>query len=301
MPLLMLACTPRPTPGPAPEATRGGEAASSGRDAGSWAQAPAPMAVRDAAPAPSASALDGAVPRPLPDAGTRGTVACGNARCFAQREACVEEETGPRCVSDAAVTGSSEPPRKWCDDDSDCESGTSCCVAPDVVTGTTGCMPPDTVDLEPCTMQACVVGDGAPCPAGQACEAGYCRRSPRERATCSGGARCPAASPVCHWDKGKGTCGIVGTPGLQCTKKSDCGKEMSCCIVKDMGATSDRVTQTECRRACGTLLLEDVCENSADCPVFLVTGAHGGLRKQTCVPRPASQGVPPWMRQCAVP
>jgi len=190
--------------------------------------------------------------------------------------------------------------RGECDSNANCELGFECCISP-YGTGKTTCMQPNVADGEPCTMQACALDGGSPCPAGQGCVAGFCRSAPRERATCEGGLRCPVERPVCNWQNGKGSCVARddAAPGLACTKKSDCAKGMSCCIVKQMGATSERVTQTECRRACGTLELEDVCESSTECPSFLVTGVNGGLMTQACVPRSATAGLPPWSRQCA--
>jgi hypothetical protein len=114
-----------------------------------------------------------------------------------------------------------------------------------------------------------------------------------------GGARCPDSAPICRFDGGKGKCFPEGEIGFGCTKQSDCGGGMRCCAVAEVAGGP--IEWSECRRACGTALLENVCEKDADCPAMLQTGANGGMKRARCVARAASLAMPPWMKQCALP
>lgn len=144
------------------------------------------------------------------------------------------------------------------------------------------------------------------------------RRPPR--ATCDHGARCPPDTPVCRWKSGAGTCittseadalrssirsgGAADSPSvLACTKPSDCGAGLTCCNDTESrppDMPSDEVLVTTCMHACGSAKLDDVCARQADCPLFLATGLHGGLRRQRCVPRSPSDRHPA-LGACALP
>jgi hypothetical protein len=167
--------------------------------------------------------------------------------------------------------------------------------------GRTVCMQPDVADGEPCILQACIPGDGAPCTKGLACRDGFCRPSPRERATCGKGSeRCPEGSPACAWKDGKASCVAANVPSTYaCTRKSDCGEGMFCCGVTDPSFFGQSAPpRSVCQRSCETHYLQPLCATDADCPDFFATGAQGGFKKRKCAAHDKSVDEPAWIRHC---
>lgn len=276
---------------------------------------PIPSASAEAAATVVVSTPAGVAPSPAPvadagmnvDTGTKGTIACGAARCRAGDEVCVGDANATvHCVTAAAARDKGWYHSYACDDGTDCEQGFACCAATEVASGRTYCVQPDVADGAPCILQACIPADGAPCPADQECREGFCRPAPHERATCDGPRgreRCPAEAPACLWKGGKAACAItnVPSPSYACTRKSDCGDGMSCCQDTDaLWYGRGPAPQSVCMRSCETSFHRALCATDADCPSMLVTGANGGMRRMKCQPHDKSADEPPWLRHCAL-
>ena len=236
-PLLLLAlsligCSPRPPRG------EGGDRL----PALAAAQSP-PSASVAAAP----NAPDGGAPRDRPSrtgapGSTRGTVACGAARCNAPAEVCVWDEKGFAwaCVKPAATAAGESADLQGfaCDDGTDCPAGETCCQRW-IDVGTPGSVCVRRAEDGACSAELCLPG-GARCPPGRTCtsqspdEPGDCE-APRGPATCAGRRRCPAEAPVCVEHQGKLACAAPGSAiwkearaRWQCTLPSDCNAGDTC-------------------------------------------------------------------------
>lgn len=257
-----------------------------------------PVAVVEAPKLPPAATTGSKVREGAPG-DTKGTISCGQTRCAATKEACVLRNGLWACIAlDQAPTSD----RSYeCDDVSDCtQNGNDVCCSNDRKSGYCGNMTP--VDSPPCEFAACNTDQGAPaCPKGQSCVNGICRPPPA-RATCTGKKQCPALTPVCLWQNGKGACveepvtnAGDATP-YECTRPSDCGPGFTCCA-----PFGDDLQATHCAAGCGQDM-QVVCETATDCPGVFTTGANGGsLVRQACKPRPTFGGpqrLPAWAGEC---
>lgn len=287
-------------------------APSSALDAGKPAELgnPAGLDGSGAATSPAPEPVRAAVETGAVNDGTKGTIACGASRCTAGAQACVRaEDASARCVDARTDEAARSSASFACDDSSDCGDDLLCCGVPRGARTRASCIQPDMADGEDCVMQACVAGDGAPCPKGQSCQDGFCRAAIPPRATCdgpTGRARCPAVAPVCAWSQGKAACSTTEAPShYDCTQKSDCGAGMFCCSVDDsdfFNGAADPRPRSACLRSCSNeSLLHPLCASAADCPVVLVTGINGGVRPQECLPHESSADEPAWLRHCGNP
>jgi hypothetical protein len=175
---------------------------------------------------------------------TRGTIACGSARCTPPGEVCTWDE--PSFAWACRAAGQVKPDygvaRYACDDGFDCPDGESCCQPFDYPTlGTTACVRRAKVSST-CSAEICMQG-GAKCPAGSTCTA----QSPAEEgacefekgpATCEGKKQCPKDEPICIMNKDKKLeCAktasdafnaVPSTQRWQCTRDEDCHGGESC-------------------------------------------------------------------------
>ncbi|HYQ42868.1 MAG TPA: hypothetical protein VER11_12895 [Polyangiaceae bacterium] len=243
---------------------------------------------------------DSVVPNRLGIGGnTRGTVACGSARCNAPREVCALMESGSvltwQCVPSEREVDTEQ--RYACDDESDCGDGQTCCLGFESAFVHYACSARSGASAN-CALESCVPG-GAPCPALQLCKAGSCAPSDA-RATCNQGQRCPASTPICQWAQGIATCVSEPTHGdqdelsssrllLSCTSSRDCGVGLQCC--------SNAIgSESSCRVGCDLANNQQLCERDADC-------ASGGAQKFVCLPAEQQNPghFPPWVRVCGTP
>jgi len=205
-----------------------------------------PVVVPPPAPPPAA---EGGAPRERPKrtgtaGSTRGTVACGEARCKPPGETCLWDEAsfawGCAPVPDVA-TRDYAPPGYACNDERDCPQGETCCeVWVALGTAHSTCVPRAEVNTR-CSAEICTEG-GARCPAGRSCtprpdeQPAFCE-APKGPATCADKKRCPASAPICVSVGGRLTCAAVGTPEYraapvesrwECTLQSDCNAGDQC-------------------------------------------------------------------------
>jgi hypothetical protein len=175
---------------------------------------------------------------------TRGTIACGSARCTPPTEVCTWDEPSFDWVCRAAsqVTPDFEVIRYACDDGFDCPDGETCCNPFDRGTfGTTACVRRAEVSSR-CFAEICGHG-GAKCPPGSTCTAksptdeGFCEFE-KGPATCEGKKQCPKDKPICILNKDKKLeCttlrsdafnAVPSTQRWQCTRAQDCHGGESC-------------------------------------------------------------------------
>lgn len=217
-------------------------------------RAPASPPPRDAAPdtgpigddaAPqttTAPPVDPTMPQPIParlgaPGSTRGTVACGDARCPAPGQACFLDDANtwvcrpvePIDARDAMDTFEDLGLR--CDDGFDCPDGETCCTTFGAFRRV--CVKRAEVGAL-CLAEVCLEG-GAKCPPGRVCSAqdgqeGSCE-APDGPATCAGKRPCPAGRPICVVADEGPRCVAEGTPEhdavpgsrrYRCTRQSDC-------------------------------------------------------------------------------
>jgi hypothetical protein len=214
--------------------------------------APTGSAAVTTAPVNSASAAPSAGPAPErerpPRTGiagsTRGTIACGSARCTPPGEVCTWDEPSFAwvCRAAAQVTPDYGVARYACDDGFDCPDGETCCQPFDYPSrGTTTCVRRAEVSST-CSAEICMQG-GAKCPGRSTCTA----QSPAEEgacafekgpATCEGKKLCPGDKPICIMNKSKKLeCTTMGSDAFnavpsthrwQCTRNEDCHGGESC-------------------------------------------------------------------------
>jgi len=212
-------------------------------------------------------------PTPLPS-DTRGTIACGEARCRAGKEACILVADSLTCVSSSSPLIDQAEYAFICDDGSDCAAGSICCAHHN---GGGYCEPRvGNAPPRDCNEELCLPDVGAPCPTGEGCQIdegdtqGYCRMSSK-RATCAPGKQCSAESGVCVWTYAtkSGRCGgpiddealEAGRIGVfECTKPSDCTAGMRC------STSSQNYTRgTFCSRATELGNSTYLCDTDAQC------------------------------------
>jgi hypothetical protein len=194
-------------------------------------------------PATSVSVLEPTNTVPMPPPGdTHGTIACGETRCRAGKEACIPVADGVKCVPSSSPLVEQAEYAYACDEGSDCAAGSLCCahhMGGGYCEPRVGNAPP-----RDCNAELCLPDAGAPCTAGERCLVdqdsvqGYCAISTTQ-ATCAPGKRCSSDTGVCvcTYATKSGHCGgpiddealDAGRIGVfQCTKPSDCGTGMRC-------------------------------------------------------------------------
>jgi len=232
---------------------------------------------------------------------TMRSIACGNERCIASKQSCVQVNGESwECVDSHMKTLGS---RLDCDDASDCAAGLACCV-----TGATSeiwqACTPRSGPRSHCAHEVCVRGDGAACPKGLHCEGGECVGD--LRVTCPGAeeGHCRSDS-YCEWKSGAARCVTVPEPPeaegsravFACTRPADCGRGRQCCT--DSGSWW---RMTACSTNCDITNSTIVCDTVADCrrKLDLVKDypKQDRLRvKLSCVPVKDAD-APPWLRAC---
>jgi hypothetical protein len=233
-------------------------------------------------------------PPPEPPGSTRGTIACGSARCLAGKQLC--QLTEPPICSD--VVPHPEGSRFECDDASDCKAGLTCCQSGASAEVLQLCTPRRGPSSD-CATELCKPG-GAPCPNGEHCEHDYCAFD--RRVTCpTGGTACPK-NAYCEWKSGQAAClaeptnlnivdeghGIFG-----CTRPADCGPANQCCTSMVAGWHN-----TYCATNCDLTNTQLVCRKPSDClrKLQLVPANVRGRAKLSCEPN--GEGAPPWLKTC---
>lgn len=206
---------------------------------------------------------------------TRGTIACGETRCLAGKQAC----GGTGCIPFSATrdypTNDGEPVYE-CDDGSDCPAGSGCCA---LHMGGGYCQP--RFGKAPplyCNAALCIPDAGAACPAGESCATpcddehcdSNCETRPM-RATFAPGKQCDGGALVWTYASATGRC--VGHRELdslyqhqddddrigifQCTRPSDCGSAMRCVTGGPKGSS--------CQPAGELANNTYLCTSDADC------------------------------------
>lgn len=309
------ACVTEPLRDPSPLAS----AEPPARSEASTATSMAPLG--SALPATSAQATSDVPPPPPPaptelppregaPGSTRGTIACGTARCDASTQVCV-----PNFQANVWACVAKDAPRDSylaCDDGTDCPQGQTCCQGFASANTEVKCSTRSGPEAD-CASELCSPG-GARCPAGQRCEGGYCRVE--AAASCVVGkrnVRCGKDAPFCLWgaeprcaarDEASALADALGSSDttvrgvLSCTKKSDCGS-MECCTGGALGPA-----MTYCANACDAANTMRVCDTNSDCL---------SLKPFYCAGDPSCQVVcardlevasslpevsPPWMKVC---
>ncbi len=284
----------RPAPAPAPRPAPAGSAASAS------ASASAPAASGDAT-------ADSGLPPPARDraaGSTRGTIACGAARCRAKEEVCVwvERARDWGCVARAAAA---DGDAYGCDDASDCGAGESCCESFASAAIYVGCTPRGGPGRD-CRAEICVEGDGAGCPAGQACSKGYCESTaPKPPTRCGTGRACRGAAPLCQWLGGKASC-VSSQAAVEpaddneaslyeCTRPADCAKGEVCC-----SGTLRGLREAACSYACDQANQHVLCASDADCRRDFCAGHddEAACRKGVACVAPNDGVSPPWLKSC---
>ena len=251
-------------------------------------------------PGATPAAAESAPPNRVGIAGsTRGTVACGAARCTVPRETCVLKEPAGSggALSWQCLTNDRELDVEQsyaCDDASDCADGQACCLGFQTASVAYACSVRSGTRTN-CALESCVEGGGAACPAGQVCKAGACLPADA-RATCNGG-RCPTSAPICVWAAGAATCAsdtagsAAGEPSpnqlrMSCAANQDCGTGLRCC-------TNALGNATSCRVNCDAANNLQLCERDADCPAV-------DSRRLRCLPSSseAPGHFPAWVQVC---
>lgn len=287
------------------QAVPGADAQAPTLDAGVSAKASEPSAVPTAdAPTYSGSAM----PRPRVaegfDGGTFRTIACGDARCTAQKERCVRDQAGERwrCEPRDAPAGIGILTAWECDDASDCPAAHQCCDSFASIGRFTHCVPNH--EKAACAAVLCAGPSGAPCPWGLVCRGDTCVPPVKGRATCdaAGRERCATKAPYCTFHGDAGACVDVDeaeridsssdpdAPGLYlCTRPSDCAYGLACCTSMSFG-----LRRGYCATACDLTNSMRLCSSTADCPA-----REAGSRPWTCEsPIEPGPSVPPWIRAC---
>jgi len=266
-------------------------------------------AVSSAEPSASASASAETVTTAPPDLGprggapgsTRGTIACGESRCIAGKEACIANLVAGKWI----CVPSSDPLQDGgyrCDDGLDCPLGETCCESFASSSTWAVC----TNRNRDCAIELCEPG-GARCPAGQTCRNGYCHVA--ARASC-GNRVCGADKPLCLWGK-NATCGndddrsridaahadggATDVTGVYvCTKRADCGTQMCC-----TGALGP--DRTFCSNQCDLANNQIVCDRDTDCASLNAAYCPGAsCAKCTKPDEERRSALPPWMKFCAM-
>jgi hypothetical protein len=241
---------------------------------------------------------------------TRGTIACGEVRCRAGKQAC----NGSKCIPLSATHDydSSDEPVFECDEGSDCPAGTVCCQ---LHMGGGYCQP--RFGKSPplhCNAELCIPNAGAPCPTGESCvtpcEDGicesYCATRPL-RATYAPGKRCDADKGVLVWTYATATGKCVGLEEMErlyqtavdderigifpCTRPSDCASAMRCVAAGPRG--------TSCQPAGELANSTYVCSSDADCR----KGMDAPFTRTKCELAARNEyyqdyHYPPWMSVC---
>jgi len=271
----------------------------------------APQTAPDAGSAPASATPDkSAAPKsdpvtveeekiPDPPGSTRGTIACGAARCDAKRQVCFHDDTTQRCVDRKAApdTGGTLS----CDDGTDCGPGLTCCQTAASAYRVLECTKRHGAGST-CAMEVCKP-DGARCPRETHCEDDYCVSGLAATCPTASGKRTCASDEFCEWKAGVASCvkdpasvepgesrGVFG-----CTRPQDCATGNGCC-------TSMTVAwqQTYCATNCDLSNTSLICETVADCkPKLQLIPPH--LRHQAKLSCEAREGEgPSWLKQCEV-
>ena len=253
---------------------------------------------------------DGMIVRDGTPGDTRGTIACGLTRCNAPHQACLfESGLGYHCAT--PKSGGDDAATFWCDDASDCPSGTTCCQSFASAELVYHCVARN----DDCAAEMCEPG-GAACPNGQVCSGldGFCSAPPKP-ATCQDGRACPKAQPVCLWRGAHGRC--VDDPAAQaaldvlqggetqdaegvhhCLLPRDCGPGEHCCTSMVLADAF-----THCSINCDLTNSMQACASDSDCRI-VASALCGDVRgcRVRCV-RPhgdPSNTTPAWFKTCQV-
>jgi hypothetical protein len=319
---LGLACSEAQRPpelAPQPAASSGRSDPSTRAVANASSDGSAPLALEPEPPATVASE-PGATPRDRTAAtgSTRGTIACGEQRCAAQKEVCVfgaeATDGGARrdrftCVASGSPLldpDSMDPLSDTyaCDDGTDCPRGKTCCGLHSSTQETYECVPRAEVATK-CALEACEEG-GAACPPGLTCRHQVCLSE--IRATCGPQrGRCPREQPFCSYSAQESKCLTereVETmllrpsstrpdePGgfYQCARASDCGGGQKCCA-------QQAGRWTYCAPSCDPGNGMRVCTSVADCSELRTLCGNGPdcLAAIQCKTLNVS---PPWIKMC---
>lgn len=290
---LLLACSPAPRRDPV-ERPRASPADS--------ASSPPAAAL---IPPPDSSGEPGAArqrpPREGAPGSTKGTIACGKARCRPPGQVCEldEESFDWRCIRPEDA-GTEDGPGRYlaCDDGTDCPAGETCCVLFERNSlDYSACVKRADVDRA-CAAELCL-RDGARCPAGRACEplprsSTLACLAPVGPATCAGDKPCPKDKPICVGGPQGLSCVSRGTPEFlaakperrwECTRQSDCHAGDVCGYV--WGETEHEI-ETYCGKYSPGYSGSMLCDPGGPPPC---TTADCKARYH-CVPR---AGGPPWM------
>ena len=264
-------------------------------------------------PAPSAEPSIDPSPPGLQRTGAPGstlkTISCGNKRCKVGAEVCTRSglsDADPLTCLPKSTPHTGQD-RYACDDPSDCNAPSTCCMSWATASEDFACRKPD----DNCKALPCSAAEDSRCPEGQSCQNGFCGVA--VHATCGGGQQCPTAKPFCAWS-GSAECvsksvafaaeGALDSGGrvtglYRCTKRSDCGTQL-CCTSTGIG-----VAETFCMHTCDSGGTMTVCDSMADCGQYSSErcGADAACRKRVrCAPlHPEPNGPPPpWMKLCLV-
>jgi len=239
---------------------------------------------------------------------TRGTIACGETRCRAGKQAC----DGSKCVPISATHDYNNNGESAfeCDDGSDCAAGSVCCA---LHMGGGYCQP-QFGKAPPlyCNAELCIPDAGAACRSGESCVTpctdglceSYCATRPL-RATYAPGKQCEQGALVWTYATAMGTC--VGFPELEalyetasdddrigifeCTRPSDCAPAMRCVAAGPRG--------TVCQPAGELANMTYVCNTNAECR----KGMQEPFTRAKCELAARNQDYqdfhyPPWVSVC---
>lgn len=281
---LAIGCTAPPAAPPPPPAPRAAPITAS--DAG-----PAEDAAGAGAPIAEAPPPRQLEPRLGAPGSTRGTIACGPKRCDASKEVCAVV-AGPSwaCLPRDGQRDAASSVYD-CDDGTDCPWGKTCCNSFASAATYYVCT---TRDAD-CAIEVCEEG-GARCPAGMVCRDHACRPAQIPGARCGPGKVCGGATPLCHWNNGKGECVAGDRAGqlfdeghaiLRCTQNADCGAGYHCCTSMVYGPR-----ESFCGFRCDLANAMQYCTTDADCPTIM-PGAKSKCRKPEA-------DLPSWSKLCVV-